>query len=372
MSSSDSHMMRRALDLARLGEGRTRPNPPVGAVVVRDGEVVGEGWHQRAGMPHAEIEALLAAGERARGATVYVTLEPCSHTGRTGPCARALIDAGVQRVVVGAIDPNPKVSGRGVALLREAGIEVVTGVLEQECSWLIGPFRRAVLDGRPLVTLKAAITLDGATATSRGESQWISCEQSRADVHSLRDRVDAIMVGVGTVLRDNPRLNTRLPGGEGQDPVRVVVDSRLRTPPDAAMLTMQSEAPTLIATTPNAPADKRRELEKAGAEILVCDEIEGQGVDLAGLLEELGRRDLMHLLLEGGASLNHSMLAHHLVDRLRLYVAPKLFGGSDARGLFSGSDVGFIRAAHKARFHQVRTLGTDLVVDVELLSCSPD
>ncbi|RMF46470.1 MAG: bifunctional diaminohydroxyphosphoribosylaminopyrimidine deaminase/5-amino-6-(5-phosphoribosylamino)uracil reductase RibD [Deltaproteobacteria bacterium] len=372
MESRDLQLMRRALELAGNGEGRTRPNPPVGAVLVRDNAVIGEGWHQRAGMPHAEIEALLQAGEGARGADIYVTLEPCSHTGRTGPCARALIEAGVKRVVVGALDPNPQVAGRGVAMLEKAGVEVKTGILEEECSWLIGPFRRHILNGRPLVTLKAAITLDGATATSHGESQWISCEESRLDVHRFRDRVDAIMVGVGTVLRDNPRLNTRLPEGGGRDPVRVVVDSRLRMPADAAMLMMASEVPTFIATTPEAPGDKRRELERAGAEIIVCDEIEGQGVDLAGLLDELGRRDLMHLMLEGGASLNHSMLRAGLVDRLRLYLAPRLFGGSDARGLFSGPDVGYIRAAHRLRYHRVERMGCDLVVDAEFVPCSPD
>ncbi|WP_222862821.1 bifunctional diaminohydroxyphosphoribosylaminopyrimidine deaminase/5-amino-6-(5-phosphoribosylamino)uracil reductase RibD [Geothermobacter ehrlichii] len=364
--------MCRALELARLGDGRTRPNPPVGAVIVRDGVVVGEGWHRRAGQPHAEIEALLQAGEAARGAEIYVTLEPCSHTGRTGPCAMALIEAGIRRVVTGIEDPNPVVAGRGLAMLRQAGIEVETGLLADECRWLIGPFRTFMLAGRPLTTLKAAVTLDGRTATGHGESQWISCEESRLDVHRFRDRVDAIMVGVGTVLRDNPRLTTRLPDGAGRDPLRVVVDSRLRTPPEAAVVRGEAGAGVIIATTPQADPQRIRALEAAGAEILICDEIEGQGVDPKSLLRALAEREIMHLMLEGGATLNRSLLKARLIDRVRLYVAPVLFGGDDGAGLFSGPDVGYIRAAHRLRYHRVDRVGSDLLIEGEMLPCSPD
>ncbi len=364
--------MRRALELAARGEGRTRPNPPVGAVIVRDDRIVGEGWHRRAGAPHAEIEALLQAGEAARGADIYVTLEPCSHTGRTGPCARALIDAGIRRVFVGVEDPNPVVAGRGLAMLHQAGIEVETGLLAGECRWLIGPFRTYMLAGRPLVTLKAALTLDGRTATGHGESQWISGEQSRLDVHRFRDRVDAIMVGVGTVLRDNPRLTTRLPDGGGRDPLRVVVDSRLRTPPEAAVLSGLSPAGIVIATTPQADSSRRRALEAAGAEILVCDEIEGQGVEPHALLRALADREIMHLMLEGGATLNRSLLQAQLVDRVRLYLAPLLFGGDDGAGLFSGADCGYLRTASRLRYHRIARLGDDLLIEGEVLTCSPD
>ncbi len=363
--------MRRALELARRGVGRTRPNPPVGAIIVRDGQVVGEGFHPAAGMPHAEIYALQQAGDLARGSEIYVTLEPCSHTGRTGPCAEALIQAGIKKVRIGCLDPNPQVNGRGVALLQGAGIEVEAGLLEADCRWLIGPFVQRMLYGRPLVTLKAAMTLDGKTATCQGESQWISGELSRADVHRFRDQVDAIMVGVGTVLRDNPRLTTRLPEG-GQDPFRVVVDSRLRTPPEAAVITTESSSGVLIATTPQADAERIRILEDVGAKVLICNEIEGQGVDLCDLLQHLGDLDMMHLLLEGGATLNQGAWDADIIDRLRLYVAPKLFSGSDGKGVFSGHGVSYLAGARKLSSLRVNHLGEDLVIEGEVLKCSQD
>ncbi|PNU19550.1 bifunctional diaminohydroxyphosphoribosylaminopyrimidine deaminase/5-amino-6-(5-phosphoribosylamino)uracil reductase RibD [Geothermobacter hydrogeniphilus] len=363
--------MRRALALAKKGEGRTRPNPPVGAVIVKDGRIVGEGFHPAAGRPHAEIFALRQAGEEARGADVYVTLEPCSHTGRTGPCAEALICSGVKKVWIGAGDPNPRVDGRGVALLRAAGVEVESGLLGDDCRWLIAPFSMHMSIGRPLVTLKAAVTLDGKTATCQGESQWISGEQSRADVHRLRDRVDAIMVGVGTVLRDNPRLTTRLPGGDGHDPLRVVVDSRLRTPVEAAVINRSSDSGVVIATTPQADSDRVRALENAGARVLVCNEIEGQGVDLQDLLRHLGKMDIMHLLLEGGAILNQGAFNADIIDRVRLYVAPMLFGGSDGKDIFSGHGIGQLAAARKLGPLKVSGMGDDLLVEGEVLRCSP-
>jgi len=363
--------MRRALELARRGEGRTCPNPPVGAVVVADGRIVGEGFHPRAGEPHAEIHALRQAGEAARGATIYVTLEPCSHQGRTGPCADALIAAGVARVVVAVQDPNPLVAGSGLQKLRAAGLEVETGLCAAEAACLLAPFAHHITCGCPFVTLKAAMTLDGRTATAAGESQWISGEASRRDVHELRNRVDGILVGVGTVLRDNPRLTTRL-GGEGRDAVRVVVDSRLRIPLDAALITQVSAAPTLVATTPLAPKRKIAELQDRGVQVLTCNEIEGQGVDLRDLLRQLGGYPLQHLMLEGGALLNQSFLAAGLVDRIRLYVAPQLFGGSDGKGLFSGYGIMHLAQATRLGELRVERFGSDLRIEGEVLRCSPD
>jgi len=273
MPSSEEYMQR-ALDLARRAEGRTRPNPAVGAVVVRDGEVVGEGFHPAAGEPHAEIFALREAGDKARGADLYVTLEPCSHQGRTGPCAEAVIAAGIGRVIIGTPDPNPLVSGRGMARMKDAGIPVVCGVLEDECRRLIAPFAKHVVSGLPYLILKSAITLDGFTATASGDSRWITNSASRLHVHRLRNRVDAIMVGIGTVLADNPQLTTRLPEG-GRDPLRIVVDSTLKTPEDAAILTVPSESPVLIVTTAQAPQSRVDALTARGAEILRVAEGEG-------------------------------------------------------------------------------------------------
>jgi diaminohydroxyphosphoribosylaminopyrimidine deaminase/5-amino-6-(5-phosphoribosylamino)uracil reductase len=240
--------MRKAIELAQQGLGRTAPNPAVGAVLVRDGNVVGEGFHPAAGQPHAEIFALRAAADNAKGADLYVTLEPCCHQGRTGPCADAIIEAGVSRVFVGTQDPNPLVSGKGIERLLGAGIEVVTDVLNHECRQLIAPFAKHVTTGLPHVVLKSAMTLDGQTATLSGDSKWISCEASRNLVHQLRNQVDAIIVGSGTVIADNPRLTTRLIEG-GRDPVRVVMDGRLQTSPDALVYTQSSAAQTILVTS---------------------------------------------------------------------------------------------------------------------------
>lgn len=337
MTHNPEYFMQRALDLARRGEGRTRPNPPVGAVIVREGHIVGEGFHPRAGEPHAEIFALRDAGQAAKGADLYVTLEPCSHQGRTGPCADAVIAAGIRRVFIGCQDPNPRVAGNGIRRLQAAGLDVVAGVLEPECRWLIGPFACHVKTGRPLVMLKSAMTLDGKTATAIGDSQWISNAQSRAFVHEVRNRVDAVMVGIGTVLRDDPSLNTRLPEG-GRDAVRVVVDSRLRIAEHAKVLTIDSSAPTVIATTEKASYGKIRRLRDRGARILVLPSND-ERVDPAALLAALGEMDLQSVMLEGGAVLCGEFLRARLIDRVMIFVAPRLIGGDDGKGIFAGPGV---------------------------------
>jgi len=363
------HYMQLAIDLARQGLGRTAPNPPVGAVVVQQGRVVGEGFHPRAGEPHAEVFALQQAGELARGADLYVTLEPCSHQGRTGPCAEALIRAAIRHVYVGVQDPNPQVAGRGIDKLRNAGLGVTLGILEQACRQLIAPFTRHILTGLPYTIYKSAMTLDGKTATATGDSRWISGEPSRLRVHQLRDRVEAIMVGVGTLLADNPLLNTRLPAGDGRDPLRIVVDSQLRTPPDSAILQQQSSAGTLIATTLR-ESEKITPLQQAGAEILSLPAVEGK-VSLPALWQELGRRNVQRLLLEGGATLANAALRAGLIDQLMVFIAPKLIGGSNQFGIFSGG--GCQQLADAVRLNDLRyeQVGEDLLLTGDVERCLP-
>lgn len=364
MEQTAESFMSRALELARRGEGRTRPNPPVGAVVVRDGQVVGEGFHPRAGDPHAEIFALRQAGEAARGADLFVTLEPCAHQGRTGPCTDAVIASGIRRVYIGCLDPNPRVAGNGEKRLLAAGLEVVTGVLESECRWLIGPFTRHISSGRPLVMLKSAMTLDGKTATAIGDSQWISNSESRAFVHQVRNRIDAVMVGVGTVLRDDPSLTTRLAEG-GRDAVRVIVDSHLRIAEHARVLTLESSAPTVIATTEAASYGKIRRLRDQGARILVLPAHQGR-VELAALLSALGEMDLQSVMLEGGAVLSGEFLREQLIDRVMIFVAPCLIGGDDGKGIFAGRGVVSLAETPKVRNLRWRHFGDDILCEGEI------
>ena len=356
--------MQQALQLARQALGRTAPNPAVGAVVVAGDRVVGEGFHPKAGEPHAEIFALRQAGEAARGATIYVTLEPCSHQGRTGPCSDALIAAGIKRVVVGCVDPNPQVAGQGIKRLQSAGIEVVCGICEEECRELIRPFAWHIQKGMPYTIYKAAMTFDGQIATASGDSRWVSGEESRLYVHRLRDRADAIMVGVETLLADDPQLTTRLPEG-GRDPLRVIVDSRLRTPSSARVVTLSSRTATLIATTEQAAPERRRALEAAGCEILVLPQRDGR-VDLMELWRELGRRDLQLLLLEGGRALAGAALRCGLINRLQLFLAPKLVGGSGQSGLFAGAGCELMRDALSLDPPRIERFGEDLLLTAEV------
>ncbi|MRR33734.1 bifunctional diaminohydroxyphosphoribosylaminopyrimidine deaminase/5-amino-6-(5-phosphoribosylamino)uracil reductase RibD [bacterium] len=360
MGDVRANMMRRALSLARKGVGKTSPNPAVGCVVVQAGEVVGEGWHRKAGTPHAEIHALRRAAERARGADIYVTLEPCSHHGRTPPCADALIAAGVARVFIGMQDPNPLVSGKGMAALRAAGIRVECGLLERECRLLNEPFIKHVTSGLPFVILKSAMTLDGRTATASGDSKWVTSEKSRKYVHKLRAMVDAVMVGVGTVVADDPQLTCRM-GVRGRDPLRVIVDSRMRIPLDSALLSMASPAKTVIATITEDPA-RAAELEARGAEIVLCKE-EGGKVDLADLLARLGSRGIQSILLEGGRELAGTALRKGLVDKFLFFYAPKLLGGADGFGLFAGEGPARMADAQVIRDVVIKRFGEDILVE---------
>jgi len=321
--------MRIALEEAARGVGRTSPNPAVGAILVKGGRIVARGYHRKAGTAHAEVVALEAAGPRAQGADLYTTLEPCDHWGRTPPCSRAILQAGVRRVICASSDPNPLVNGKGVARLRRAGVEVVTGVLRAEADALNRPFFKWVTQKRPYVTLKAAVTLDGKIASGAGDSRWITGQQARLLVHGLRDKVDAVLVGANTVREDDPRLTTRLPGGAGRDAARVVVDSRLRLRPGHAVFSTRSGARVVVATTLRADSRRAKAVAARGVEVWTVKARRGQ-VDLGALLKRLGAEGMLHVLVEGGARVFGSALVDGLWDELWVFVAPKLVG---ARGL---------------------------------------
>lgn len=361
LRKADQRYMAEALDLARLAMGRTSPNPMVGCVIVREGRVVGRGYHLKAGTPHAEVHALSQAGDEARGATLYVTLEPCSHHGRTPPCADAVIRAGIRRVVAAMTDPNPRVAGCGLNRIREAGAEVEVGVLEEEAKRLNEVFLEYITTGLPFVWMKSAITLDGKTATRTGDSKWITGEESRLEVHRLRNRLDAIMVGVGTILADDPQLTCRLPGG--RDPVRVIVDSQARTPPKASLLGSESPAPTIIAVTAKAPAKRVKALVEAGAEIAPFEAGPDGRVSLPHLMKFLAARDLTSVLLEGGNSLNATVVEAGLVHKAWFFVAPKTIGGREAPGPIGGQGGKKMSEARLWRFTDLRRFGDDLLIE---------
>lgn len=322
-------LMRRALELAALARGCTSPNPMVGAVVVAGGEIVGEGYHHRAGEAHAEVNALADAGEAARGATCYVTLEPCRHTGRTGPCTSALIDAGVARVVIGALDPNPEMAGSSVALLRDAGIDVEHGILAEQCHALNASYEHWMTTQRPLVVLKLATSLDGRIATASGASKWITGPEARRRVHALRAEVDAVMVGSGTARADDPRLNVRDAPAPGGQPARVVVDSGLTVPASARLFDDATGGPALIATTATADDPRLAAYEARGARVLSLPQQQGH-VGLVALMTTLGGLSpdpVTSVLVEGGGGLGAALLEAGLVDRLHLFLAPMLLGG---------------------------------------------
>ncbi len=359
-AAEHARFMRRALVLARRGEGWASPNPLVGAVVVRGGRVVGEGWHRRAGAPHAEAIALDRAGRAARGATLYVTLEPCNHAGRTSPCTDAILRSGVARVILGLADPNPRVRGGGAARLRARGIEVIAGVGERACRAQNAPFLKQVTSGLPLVTLKCAMSLDGKVAPGRGRGGPISGPEAARYVHRLRHASDAILVGVGTVLVDDPLLTTRL-SGRARDPLRVILDSRLRTPPRARLLHSGSLAGTVIATLPGAPRPREAALRSLGAEVWRIPGREGR-VDLARVLAALGARDVQSVLVEGGPRVAQGALSRGLVDRVRLLLAPTLLGGDRTPGFLAAA----LPRPLALRGARASRLGEDLLVEADL------
>ena len=351
--------MRRALDLAERGWGRVSPNPLVGCVLVRDDEIVGEGWHEGPGTEHAEAMALRLARDRARGATAYVTLEPCDHHGRTPPCAPALIGAGVEAVVAATRDPNPIVDGAGFRALRDAGVDVAEGTLRDEAEEQNVAFLTHVRIGRPSVVLKIASSLDGKAAAADGTSRWITGEGARADVQRLRAWADAIVVGAGTAIADDPRLTVRDPAfAAARPPARVVVDSSGRVPPDGRVF--DAAAPTLVATTEEAPDARRRAWADAGADILVLDRDPTGGVSLGALVEVLGKRDVQGVVIEGGPTLAWSAIRDDVVDRVVLYLAPSLVGGS--AGWLGGEGFAPIARARPVEIASIERIGEDVKV----------
>jgi len=377
----DARWMRRALRLAARGRGHVSPNPMVGAVVVKRGRVVGEGYHREVGGPHAEVHALRDAGAKARGATVYLTLEPCCHHGRTPPCTEALIAAGVARVVAAVGDPDPRVSGQGVKVLRKAGIEVEVGVLESDAWRLNEAYFKRVTTGLPFVSLKAAMSLDGKIASATGESKWITGEKARALGHRLRAEHDAVLTGVETVLADDPELTVRL--ARGRDPLRVVADSRARTPATARVL------PAIIAVTDRAPAKRVNALLAAGAEVWTLPAREGEvragsaepalslpkgvspaRVDLEALLRRLAERGVQSVLLEAGGTLAAAALAADLVDRLYLFVAPCLLGGAQARTPIEGPGAPRLEDCWRVKNLRTRRVGEEVLITGDLRTAS--
>lgn len=358
----DEKYMRQAIELAEKGQGQTSPNPLVGAVVVRDGKVVGTGYHAQAGKPHAEVNALNKAGENSRGATLYSTLEPCCTYGWTPPCTDSIISAGVKRVVVGLIDPNPEVCGKGIEKLRAAGISVTENILSEEVARQNEVFIKYITTGRPFVLMKVAMSLNGKIASERGKTTVLTSKQSRRLVHRLRDEYDAVVVGIGTVLADNPRLTARLPGRKADSPVRVIVDSKARLPLKSNIVSLAKKVPTILAVTKQAPSDKLRQLGSQRIEILACSSNEGW-IDLEDLMNKLGQRKIASVLLEGGARLNTSALKSGLVDKFLFFVAPQLIGSSEALGMVEEDISRGMGGEVKLEFSQVKKVSPDLLIE---------
>jgi diaminohydroxyphosphoribosylaminopyrimidine deaminase/5-amino-6-(5-phosphoribosylamino)uracil reductase len=357
-SAQDKKYLRIACGLARKAAGRTSPNPQVGAVIVQRGKIIGTGYHQVAGGDHAEITALKRAGARARGATLYITLEPCSHQGRTPPCTGALIRAGIEEVVCGTKDPNPLVAGCGFRQLRRAGIKVRTGVLEKECRALIEAFAKYITRRVPFVILKLAVTLDGRIAAAGGDARWISADQSRNTVHRFRNEVDAVLVGLGTVTADDPLLTCRIPGG--RNPRRVVLDSRLRIPLSAKILHLSDAGKTIIATGKNASPVKIRAVEALGGQVLSLP-LKGEQVSWRALLKALARQGIVSVMIEGGGATAASALKEKVVDKIVFFYAPKILGG-DARPMIEALGVHRVRQAIAVKDLRFDRSGEDLVV----------
>ncbi|MBN2517554.1 MAG: bifunctional diaminohydroxyphosphoribosylaminopyrimidine deaminase/5-amino-6-(5-phosphoribosylamino)uracil reductase RibD [Candidatus Altiarchaeota archaeon] len=358
--ASDEFYMHKALELAEKGVGDTSPNPAVGCVIVKGDKIVGQGYHEKAGLPHAEVNALKEAGENANGATLYVTLEPCAHYGRTPPCTEAIKLAGVKKVVAAVIDPNPLVSGRGVAELVNSGIKVKTGILEEEARRINESYAKFITTKMPFVIAKAGMSIDGKIATRTGESRWITGEEAREYVHGLRSRVDAIVVGLGTVLKDDPELTARPAGGKGKNPKRVVVDTELRISKKSRVL--DKEAGTIIATTKKASKSRIDEFEGIGIKVIVVGEKDG-GVDLKELVTELGKMEVTSLLIEGGGEVHASALKAGIVDKVLFFIAPKIIGGRDSVNVVGGQGIDSLKDAIKIADSKITKMGDDYLFE---------
>lgn len=363
--------MQLAIDLAKKGIGHTSPNPLVGCVVVKDGKIMTDGYHERYGEYHAERNALTKCEEDLTGADLYVTLEPCCHHGQTPPCTDIILERGIGRVFVGAMDSNPKVAGKGVQILREQGVTVETGILEKECLALNEVFFHYISTGIPYVAMKYAMTMDGKIATYTGDSKWVTGEVARRHVHELRKRYSAIMIGIGTVLVDDPMLNCRIE--EGVDPVRVICDSRLRIPVKSQIVQTAKEIPTIVAYAAEDPA-KEKVLKEAGVELLRVDD-RGK-VDFIQLLKELGQRKINSVLIEGGGTFHGTVLKSGMINRIYCYIAPKLIGGKEARSPVEGDGFSYMREALEITDTEITKLGEDICitgrVQREVDECLPE
>lgn len=355
------YFMRMALNLAKKGQGYTSPNPMVGAVIVKNGEVVGRGYHRAAGKAHAEVEAIEDAGIKAKGATLYVNLEPCNHTGRTPPCTRTILQAGMRRVIMAMADPHTKAGG-GAAFLRQHGIDVLSGVCEKQALRLNEAFVKYVSTGCPFVILKCAATLDGRIATRTGDSRWVTGEKARRFVHRLRHAVDAILVGVGTVRADNPRLTTRLDAKKGVDPVRIVLDTHLSIPPGAVILALDSDADTILIAGKKAAKAKRKQLQRDGVRIIEQPLKKGR-IDLASLMMRLGSEGITSLLIEGGSTVLASALKTGIVDKVLFFYAPKILGGDDGIPICRGSGPALMKDSIQLKHIRVQRFAQDVMIE---------
>ncbi len=358
----DQHFMQMALDLAIKGEGFTSPNPMVGAVVVKDAQVLGSGYHQMVGEPHAEVNAIDAAGKLAKGATLYVTLEPCNHTGRTPPCTRKILEAGIKRVVVAMIDPNRDVAGGGAEFLERQGIRITTGVCQKQAQKLNEAFVKFVRTRRPFVIAKCAATLDGRIATRSGDSRWITGEKARQFVHRLRHAVDGILVGINTVRADNPSLTTRLPDGRGKDPVRIILDTHLSISPDAKLLQQESDADTILVVGKALTQDKKTTFEKDGIRV-IQSELKNGLIDMDALMDRIGAMGLTSLLIEGGSRVLTSAFGAGIVDKVFFFYAPKILGGDDGIPICSGPGPDLMSQSIAVSDINVRRFGDDVMIE---------
>jgi len=358
----DQHYMRLALNLARKAEGQTSPNPIVGAVVIKSGKVVAGGYHKKAGLPHAEIVALRKAGSKARGADLYVNLEPCCHYGRTPPCTEAIITAGIKRVVIGIRDPNHLVSGKGMRFLRKKGVEVVTGILKRDCEKLNESFLKYISTGRPWVILKSALSLDGKIATRTGNSKWITGSKARDYVHQLRGKVDAVLVGAGTVRADDPRLTARPKKGGMRNPIRVIVAGKHSIPVSSKIFNNAHRERVIYATIASLPPARKKKLQKMGVVVLLIKHKRGQ-VDLPLLMAKLGEMGITSVMIEGGSEISGSVFREKLVDKVIYFLAPKIIGGKNAPSPVGGRGVDQLKDFMQIKNMSVARLGDDLVVE---------
>ena len=359
--------MKMAIELARKGRGMTNPNPVVGAVIVKDGEIIGEGWHEKYGELHAERNAINSCRMSPKGSTMYVTLEPCCHTGKTPPCTDAIIESGISRVVVGSGDPNPKVAGKGIGILKKNGIQVDEDIMKEECEGINRVFFHYIKTGRPYVTMKYAMTMDGKTASASGDSKWITGEEAREHVHIQRSYNTAIMVGRGTVLGDDPMLTSRTDKGAGRDPVRIICDTDLSIPAGSNIVKTARDIETVIATSCN-DAERKKQFTDAGCRIIKIEKKDGR-IDLEKLMAELGSRGIDSILLEGGAELNWGMAKAGLVSKIQAYIAPKIFGGAGSKSPVGGEGIGSPDRCLMLGRPEITTLGEDILIESEVTGC---